>query len=89
MLSVLQRQIPWSGKQAIDERVLLVFPMENKDVLCMENIQREQGEKGRKKEGGKEEWQEIKCQLKCSKKKKKNPNHKCIPVKLYVCCLYV
>lgn len=34
LLGALRRHIPWSGEQAVDERVLLVFPMQDKDVLC-------------------------------------------------------
>lgn len=41
-------KIPWSGKQAIDERILLVFSVENKDVLCKEKIKGENGEKKHK-----------------------------------------
>lgn len=32
--------VPWSGKQAVDERVLLVFPVEDKDVLWIEREER-------------------------------------------------
>jgi len=49
LVSALQRHRPGSGKQAIYERVLLVFRLEDKDVFWIEGTRK--GGSKKQKEG--------------------------------------
>lgn len=58
MFCQLHTYIPWSGEQSIDKRVLLVFPMKDKYVLCLGEQRKKKEEQGEDEEEEKRKGRE-------------------------------